>query len=203
MRLVAYFVRHGQAEGNKDNKFKSDGEPLTAEGNKQAEKLGEMFKGRQLSEVHMSPLPRAKQTAKHIMAGRKMRPRVTSDLKALDVGDFAEMKKNDKTINQMAHYQEHTDEKIPGGESIDEFRRRIHPKVLQIIHKGESSGKPAMGVVHASVIRELSRFLNHNEDNAAKIKPGGIVGVFKSPSGYVAKALYRKSNKPDDDRFGS
>jgi broad specificity phosphatase PhoE len=204
MKVVTYFVRHAQTELNKDADFKGELQVgLNDAGKEQALELAELFKDRKISAAFRSKLKRAQETAAPILAGRNVRATPTSDLNSLDVGDLAGQPKNDKNLDTMNYYQDHTEEKIPGGESIDEFRRRVDPKVLSIIHKGEEAGQPTLAVVHGSIIREISRFINKDEHNGAKVKPGGIVGIFKSPSGYVAKALYRKSNKPDDDRFGS
>ena len=203
MRLVAYFVRHGQTELNKNQDFKGELQiGLNDEGKKQAEKLAELFKDRKISDIYQSGLKRAKETAVPILTGRNIRPHTTADLDALDVGDLAGQPKDDKALDKVAYYQDHTEEKFPGGESIDEFRRRVDPKLLEIIHKGESSAAPTLAVVHGSIIREISRFINRDEHNGAKVKPGGVVGIFKSPSGYTAKSLYKKSDKPDD-YFGS
>lgn len=204
MKVVAYFVRHGQTELNKNADFKGDLQVgLNDEGKKQAEKLAELFKNRNISEIHHSDLKRAQETAAPILSGRDIKSVPSDSLEALNVGDLAGQPKNDENLDKMDYYQTHTEEKLPGGESIDEFRRRVDPKVLAIIHKGEEIGKPTLAVVHGSIIREISRFVNRDEHNGAKVKPGGIVGIFKSPSGYTAKPLYRKSDKPDDDRFGS
>lgn len=204
MKPVAYFVRHGQTELNKDSDFKGELQiGLNDKGKEQAQELADLFKNRSISEAHSSGLKRAKETAAPILAGRGIRLKTSDALNALDVGDLAGQPKNDKTLDEMSHYQDHTDERIPGGESIDEFRRRLDPKILAIIHRGEETGKPTLAVVHGSVLRELARFINHDEHNQTKVKPGGIVAVFKSSSGYVAKALHKKSDKPDDDRFGS
>lgn len=204
MRVVAYFVRHGQTELNKNADFKGDLQVgLNDEGKAQAEKLADLFKNRNISEAHSSDLRRAQETIQPILAGRGLKKNNTKALEALNVGELAGLPKNDENLDKMAYYQDHPEEKIPGGESLDEFRRRVDPKILEIIHKGEAANKPTLAVVHGSIIREISRFINHDEHNGAKVKPGGIVGIFKSPNGYTAKALYRKSDKPDDDRFGS
>lgn len=204
MKVVAYFVRHGQTELNKDADFKGELQiGLNDAGKEQAEELAELFKSRKISAAFRSSLKRAQETMQPIISGRGLRVSTTDDLNSLNVGDLSGQPKNDKNLDTMNYYQDHTEEKIPDGESIDEFRRRVDPKVLSIIHRGEEAGQPTLAVVHGSVIREISRFINKDEHNGAKVKPGGIVGIFKSPSGYVAKALYRKSDKPDDDRFGS
>ena len=204
MKVVAYFVRHGQTELNKDADFKGDLQVgLNDKGKVQADELARLFEGKKLSAVYSSGLRRAEETLRPIIAGRGLRPSVLTDLNSLDVGELAGEPKSDKNLDTVSYYQDHTEEKFPGGESVDEFRRRVDPKILAIIHKGEASGAPALAVVHGSILRELCRFVNKDEHNGSKVKPGGIVGIFKSPSGYVAKALHRKSDKPDDDRFGS
>ncbi len=204
MRVVCYFIRHGQTEMNKDADFKGELQiGLNDAGKEQAEELAELFKDKKLSAAFRSTLKRAQETMQPILAGRGLRASATTDLNSLDVGDLAGQPKSDANLEKMSYYQDHTEEKLPGGESIDEFRRRVDPKILSIIHMGEEKGVPVLAVVHGSVIREISRFINKDEHNAAKVKPGGIIGIFKSPSGYTAKPMYRKSDKPDDDRFGS
>jgi len=204
MKVVAYFIRHGQTELNKDADFKGELQVgLNDKGKEQAVDLAKMFDGKKISAFYTSALRRAKETLQPIVSGRGLRSFVAEDLDSLNVGDLAGEPKNEKNLNKVSYYQDHTEERFPGGESVDEFRRRVDPKLLSIIHKGEAADAPTLAVVHGSIIREISRFINRDEHNGAKVKPGGVVGIFKSPSGYTAKPLYKKSDKPDDDRFGS
>lgn len=118
MKVVAYFVRHGQTDLNKDADFKGELQiGLNEEGHKQAEKLAQLFKGKVLGGIHHSTLKRAAETAAPILAGRDIVPDVTDDLNSLDVGDLAGEPKNDKNMDKMNYYQDHTEEVIPGGES--------------------------------------------------------------------------------------
>ena len=61
--MRVYFVRHGQSEGNLNNRYQHALEELSAQGQQQAALLAERFKNIQLDLVISSPYQRAKQTA--------------------------------------------------------------------------------------------------------------------------------------------
>lgn len=200
-KLVALFARHGETKANAERKFRG---PLNVDlddnGKKQAEDLGKQLSGRSYSGVFTSSRNRSKQTADTAMPDKKKKT-----LKALDplnVGDFAGQPKNDENMAKIAHYQDNPDERIPGGESLNDFRSRVNPKLKMIIRRGTETGKPSLAFVHSSTIHQLGHLL-HDDHNAIKVKPGGIAGVFKGPYGYYAKAITKESHSEDDKHMGS
>ncbi len=63
--MKLFLLRHGESEGNKDNKFRGRTDfPLTNNGREQAYSAGEYLKHKNIDIIFSSPLIRAKETAK-------------------------------------------------------------------------------------------------------------------------------------------
>ena len=200
-KLIAIFARHGSTKLNDQGKFRGPADPdLDDKGKEQAEQIGKQLKGRSFSGVFTSSKKRSKQTADIALDGKKHK--AVKNLDPLNVGDFAGQPKNDENMKQIVHHQENPDEVIPGGESINQFRARVNPKIKMIIRRGEDSGKPAVAFVHSSTIHQLGHLL-HDDHNHVKVKPGGMAGVFKGPLGYYAKALTKESHDEKDKHMVS
>lgn len=213
MKIVAFFVRHGEtdlnakSEGNTKSKseerFRGDLDvPLNDEGRSQAEELVPYFAAREFSAAFHSGMHRTEQTLEPLMEAKGMKAVRVEGLDSLDTGDFAGQPKTKKNRKKLEYFREHPDERIPGGEKVSEFRDRVDPKLMTAIRIGEEAGKPSISCVHGSVMRELSRLL-HDDYNKVKVEPGGVVGIFKSPSGYEAKAFLKESETEEDIRAGS
>src|ERR1700688_469384 len=191
-KLVAIFVRHGQTEANKEKRFRGAMEiPLDNVGRQQAldarsflaTKLGKQ----PLGNAYSSSKERTRETGSLFFPDG--RTKVIKDFDALNVGKFSGQKKTDENMKEIMHYQKNPDEKIPGGERITDFRKRVDPNISRMIEEGEESGKPTIAFVHSSIIHEVSHLLHHDH-NAVKVTPGGIVGVYKRPNGsYYAQAF--------------
>lgn len=200
-KLVALFVRHGETDANKKRLFRGPKDyELDDAGKAEAENIGKMLKGYSFNGTFSSSRKRSKQTAAIARPNDKVR-----SLKALDplnVGDYAGQPKNEENLKKILYFQDHPDEKIPGGDSINEFRKRVNPKIMMLVRRGESSTKPSLGFVHSSTIHQIGH-LFHGDHNHVKVKPGGTVGVFSGPDGYYAKALTKKSDDPKDKHMVS
>jgi len=200
-KLVAMFVRHGSTELNDAGKFRGPLDvDLDEKGKKQAGEVADQLKGRSVGPVFISSKKRTKQTADIALPGKKAK--VVKDFDALNVGDYAGKPKNDENMKAVVHYQNNPDEKFPNGESINDFRKRVNPKIRMAIKRGEEGRHPSVSFVHSSIIHQVGHLL-HNDHNAVKVKPGGSVGVFKSPMGYTAKTLSKKSEGPEDTHMVS
>jgi broad specificity phosphatase PhoE len=203
MKLVAYFIRHGETDLNKSDEFRGDLDvPLNAEGQKQAEDLVPYFKGRVFSDAFASSRIRTDQTLAPLLKSRNMEATILPGLDSLDTGDFAGLPKNEENKKKLEWYREHPDEQIPGGDKVQDWRNKVDPLLLNIIKKGEEGPAPVVAGTHGSILRELSRLL-HNDYNRAKVDPGGVIGVFKSPYGYTLKALLKENDKEEDIKPGS
>lgn len=64
--MNVYFVRHGESEGNKNNRHQTAEEPLTPYGKAQARKVAKRLTKLDIDLIYASPMRRAQQTAKII-----------------------------------------------------------------------------------------------------------------------------------------
>jgi broad specificity phosphatase PhoE len=204
MKICAYFVRHGTTKLNESNCFRG---PLNVDlddkGKKQAEQLARYFKNTNFSAAYHSSKKRTKDTLEPIIKGKKIKGKLVKDFDALNVGDFAGQPKNEENVQKIKYYQEHPEEKIPGGERLNDFRKRTDPKIMMAIKRGDEAGEPTISAVHSSTIHEVSHLL-HKDHQKVKVRPGGVVGVFKDKNGnYVAKALLKKSRNQSDQNIGT
>jgi broad specificity phosphatase PhoE len=203
-QLVALFMRHGQTTANKEKRFRGAmNVPLDDKGRQQAVDarrfLAGYLKDKQLGKAYTSSKDRAIETAELVLPNRAQR---VKNFDPLNVGDFSGKPKNAENMKEILHYQAHPDEKIPGGERINDFRERVNPEIKMAIAEGEN-GKPTISFVHSSTIHQISHFLHHDH-NAVKVTPGGFVGVFKRPNGsYYAKALLNESRSEQDKNMMS
>jgi alpha-ribazole phosphatase len=203
LKAVAYFVRHGSTELNDAGKFRGPIDAsLDEKGKNQAEELANFFKGRKFSAAYHSSKKRTKQTIDPILEGlkSKVKPKMVKDFDAFNVGELAGKPKDEENLKKIRYYQANPGEKIPGGERLNDFRKRTDPKIMMVIHKGESSKYPALAVVHSSIIHEISQLL-HGDHNKVKVAPGGVVGIYKDDqdlSGYKAIALLNEIKHSED-----
>ena len=210
MKIVAFFIRHGETDFNEKNKgpqgeerFRGDLDiPLNEDGQREAEELVPYFAAREFSAAFHSGMQRTAQTLEPLMAAKGMEAATVEGLDSLDTGDFSGLPKTKKNKKRLQYFRKNPNEVIPGGESVAAFRERVDPKIMQVIKIGEEAGKPSVACVHGSVMREISRLL-HDDYNKVKVEPGGVVGIFKSPNGYEAKALLKEREDEEDIRAGS
>jgi len=196
---VAYFVRHGATDMNDDDKFRGDLDvPLNEDGEQQAQQLVSYFHNVTPSAIYHSTRSRTLQTIKPLAESKGVKPELLSDLDSLDTGNFAGKPKNKENEEQMRWYREHPDSKIPGGDVIREWQNKVDKGLTKVITKGEESGHPSIASIHGSVVKELSRFL-HGDIKKAKVEPGGVVAIYKLPSGgYIAEPIL-KENEVDEN----
>ena len=194
---IGYFVRHGQTTGNAAGTFRGSIDyPLDDQGKADAKTLGKWFGQKQIGAVYASPLKRAQDTAREIAMPKGIDVQTVPALKPIDVGFLAGEPKEDHR-KTMDYFSQHPDEKIPAGESINDFRKRTQPPLKQILAKFGTSQIPGVAVVHSSIIHELNHIVSGNH-NQTLVKPGGIVGVYKNPAkprGLELKALTKPETK--------
>lgn len=188
---IAYFVRHGTTAGNAANTFRGSKDfPLDEQGKKDAENVGKWFSNKDISAVFASPLSRTRDTADAIAVPKNLKVNVKEGFRSLNVGYLAgEPKKDHEHV--MDYFEKFPNEKVPMGESINEFRERTQPPIKEVLVEGAHSDKPVVAVVHSSIIHELNHIVN-GDHNQTLVKPGGIVGVYQHPTqGLALKALLR------------
>jgi probable phosphoglycerate mutase len=85
-----FFVRHGEAETNKNDVLSSDydGYPLTENGRSQVSATAEQLQGIMFDRAYSSPVLRARQTAEILLEGRGIEPKVDERLRERGMGEM-------------------------------------------------------------------------------------------------------------------
>ena len=184
-----YWARHGQTAGNASNSFRGGLDfPLDPSGERDAHNLSRWFADKELGAIHSSPKKRTRDTAEAIATPKRMKVQVEPNLYPINVGYLAGEPKA-KHEHVMDYFEKYPNEKIPMGESINEFRERTQPPIKQLLVEAAHSKYPTLAVVHSSIIHELNHVIS-GDHNQELVKPGGVVGVFKHPTkGLQVRAL--------------
>lgn len=137
-----YIVRHGAVEfpGGEKRCIGRTDLPLSETGRRQALRLREYFKDKDIEAVYASPLIRALETAK-LAAGGGAQIRVREGLTELDMGSWENQPLN--SLNKKL------EDEAPGGEPRRSGLRRFSEVVNQIL---EETGGNVVIVSHAGVI---------------------------------------------------
>ena len=150
-----YLIRHGETEGNKKRHFNGcrTDEPLSQEGRDALKAIDCIPEDAML---FVSPMKRARETASIMMPGRDQT--VIEDLREMDFGMFEG--KNHKMLDGDPDYQAWLDSggasKIPGGESMMEFRERAGRGFKEAIRQARENGaKTVCAVVHGGTIMAI------------------------------------------------
>ena len=135
MKLVAFFIRHGETDLNNppdgsEEKFRGDADvPLNKDGQEQAQDIVTYLAGYRISAIYTSGKHRTMQTAQPLAEAKGVKAVQLKNFDSLDTGAFTGMPKNDENREKLAYYREHPDEKIPDGESVQAFRDRVDPVI--------------------------------------------------------------------------
>lgn len=191
-RIVAYFVRHGETALNNEKRFRGPLDPpLDENGLADAHKAADFFSGIELGSAFSSDKQRAETTAQAILQPKGMNYTSDPNLRAWNVGYMAGQKKSDLK-DDIEYFQRHPDEQIPNGESLNQFRDRIRPSLLNSIQSGVSEGKPSLTTLHSSGIKEVSNII-HGDHNHTQVYPGGIAAVYHDPTAEDGKKFFVKA----------
>jgi len=201
LNIVSYFVRHGTTAGNEQKRFRGWIDiPLDEKGFSDARKVEAFFRDKPLGDAWSSDMKRALSTAEITLDPRGISFEEDEDLSPLNTGHFAGEKK-DYHLDDMEYYQRNPDIKIPGGESINEFRQRVKTPILRAISKGITNKEPSIIFTHSSVIHEVNNIIHHDH-NANLVKPGGVIGVEFSGNKFKVHQLL-KPHKPTNEPYAS
>ena len=198
--ILLYVCRHGQTSlnGGKGGQDCFRGRvdvPLDKQGMKDACELAYYFEPIDLSFVAHSDRKRAEQTASKIAGAKDLEPHATPNLRAWNVGKFSGKPKNDENVAAVEYYVDHPDERIPEGESLNEFKARVRPAILEAIHASNHAGEPGLLVAHSSIIHEISDML-HGDHEAQLVEPGGVVAIHTGRNGLKSEAIFKPKKAP-------
>lgn len=166
--MKIYFMRHGVTELNKQGRLNGQiDEPLAPEGFEQARGASKLIPP-SVTHIYASSMLRTMQTAEMINE-RLGLPLVSVDgLREMHMGSVAGHsweKFNPKLKN--LHRSMQFDYRNDGGESADEFRKRVTSFLSDI--NGQHADHEALVVAHGGVLRLLD-LLEHGEANQGELE---------------------------------
>ena len=131
-------VRHGETKFNATGTFRGRADvPLNETGLRQAQLLGKYLSSEKIDVVYSSSLRRAVKTAEAIAAPQKLKVSVTEGLYEIDFGRWQSVSLAEVKEKYGEIYQDWLDTpeqvKIPGGESLEDVRKRALPFVQDAV----------------------------------------------------------------------
>jgi broad specificity phosphatase PhoE len=179
LETKVFLIRHGVTAWHAEGRVLGQRDiPLSQPGIAQAEEAAAALRGVKMAEVLSSPLQRAIQTAEII--GQETGIQIARDPRLIDfqLGKWTGMTYADVAKNEeyQRFVQQPESERIPGGESLDDIRRRAVAAVDQAL-RDNATGDALAIVTHAGIIRVLithymgSRPANYHR---VRVSPGSI-----------------------------
>ena len=153
-----YLVRHGQTAWNKEEIFRGRTDiPLDETGLKQAELVGQYFKGMEIYGIYSSPLSRAWQTAQKVAQFHDLKVQPLPGIIDMSFGKWEGRPHQEIRASDMETYRQWVETphliRLPGGESLDDVRVRAMAAVEELIRN--HPGKTLILVTHRVVNKVL------------------------------------------------
>ena len=179
METTVFLIRHGVTAWHAEGRVLGQRDiPMSDAGVAQAEEAAAAVRGVKMSEVLSSPLQRAIQTAEII--GQAAGIEVARDPRLIDfqLGKWTGMTYEDVAKNEeyQRFVQQPDAERIPGGESLEDVRRRAVSAVDQAL-ADNATGDALAIVTHAGIIRVLiTHYMGSHPANyhRVRVSPGSI-----------------------------
>jgi phosphoserine phosphatase len=194
VQTIVYLVRHGVTDWHREGKLTGQRDiALDDDGLAQGERAAQALATVPIAEVLSSPLLRALQTAEII--GRRFGIEVARDPRLTDirVGAWEGM-----TYDQIATSEDYrrflsdpTVERIPGGEHLEEVRRRAAAAIEQAL-TDNPSGDGICVVTHAGIIRLLvCHYLGAplGTYHRIRVSPGSVTALGFAGDGSTPRVL--------------
>jgi broad specificity phosphatase PhoE len=188
---VCFVARHGETVLNATNSFRGNANPpLNDTGIKEAHELAKFLESFEISHVISSDKQRATKTAEIIAKAQHTDVHQTPFLRALNVGKFSGQKRTPESEAELQSCLDDPDCKIPDGESLNEFKARIHPCITEAIDLFCQSGIPPLIVAHSSIVHEVGSMLRGSH-KALLVEPGGAIAIFFNGSKLDAEQIFK------------
>jgi broad specificity phosphatase PhoE len=143
-----YLVRHGETAWSLSRQLTGRADiPLTTRGEQGARELGELLRGQGFTQVWVSPLQRARQTAD--LAGVGEHAQVEADLMEWDYGDYEGRRTAEVEAERPGW--DLFDDGCPGGESIQD----IDARAGRIVGRIRALARDVAVVAHRDIIRMI------------------------------------------------
>jgi 2,3-bisphosphoglycerate-dependent phosphoglycerate mutase len=157
MRL--YFTRHGESEANTRRIISNRDlpHPLTETGRLQAASLAEKLRGKPITRIYTSPIPRARETAEILSAALDVPLELTEALREPDCG-VLEGRGDEETWAQLQYWEEtwldnrERDRGPEGGETYEDIQRRFVPFVEELVARHGNTQSEFILVTHGALM---------------------------------------------------
>lgn len=161
--MKIYVVRHGQTDYNINGLFQGRKDiPLNSVGIKQAEETAQKFKSIPVDIILVSPLTRAKETAKYISNVTGIKPVIEQDLIERNFGDMeGKPNREDCNIKMLLDYEKNYN--ICNVEPIQSLFKRVSDCLDKIIDK--YMGKNVVLVTHGGVAQAIDIYFHGFPEN--------------------------------------
>ncbi len=156
--MKIYFVRHGESEANVKHVLSTeiDGYPLTEKGVRQAETLAQDLKGIRFKNIFTSPILRAVQTSQILANELNITVIQSSALLEYNLGVLEG--REDEEAWQLhkdlfIHWgdPQKRDEKVEGGESFNDIKRRFLPFIEHLIDEHGAEEVSVLAISHGGL----------------------------------------------------
>ncbi len=151
--MQLYFIRHGETDWNVRRMFYGWTDcDINEKGMKQAEGLQKFFQTVEIDKVYSSDLLRARHTAEIVFSKNAVEIETNEALRELYFGDW-EDKEYEYILQQFPKEVKNwrtnwENERLPKGESFQEFYKRTTEYLEEIIAKNQGEGKKIAIVSH-------------------------------------------------------
>ena len=142
--MKIHLIRHGSTKLNHQDRIRGWSDPeLSEEGHREVEETARKLIESGIELIVSSDLTRAQQTALAVKEHTGARMEITDKLRPWNVGHFTGQESKD-VHPKMREYARTPDERIPKGESLNEFRQRFFEGLAEAI---ASAGKRKLCIV--------------------------------------------------------
>ncbi len=181
--VLIYLVRHGETELNAEGKQRGRSEVgLDDRGEREVSRAADFLKDKGIKQIICSPVERAVESAQEISQELGLPVEQDDRWASLNIGSMAGTDAKQSAM-EIKEYEDKPDEKMPGGESFNEFKDRIRDAFFEAL----SMQGPVAVVTHDSAINQVFRMLHGDEiPPDANILPGGVAQVEDEGDGTLA-----------------
>lgn len=190
--ILVYVARHGTTGLNKADAFRGPIDaPLDSTGLRDAHQLAKYLEPVDLSYIIHSGKDRTRTTAKIVAQNKDMNTLENSGLRAWDVGDLGGKPKTPENVAIVEEHVRNPNQPLPGGESLNDFKFRVCPLILEAIDTvREGNGIPILLVAHSSVVHEVGMMIAGDHDHTL-VEPGGVCAIYICDGKLNAEPIFK------------
>ena len=155
-----YYIRHGRTEFNRDGIIQGGlvDSPLVEESKPQIEATARALMGVDITRCYSSPLGRAMETARIVLAGRDVDVQPLEDLREFEFGSIDGLPHKEHAHEFLGCYMRQDFSPV-GGEKGSQVRERV-ARAFQRMYEESEDGQNVLGVALGSLFRYV--FLNYH-----------------------------------------